>query len=240
MLAPPDLHLDATPYRVLHPTVHIRAEPTTSAAIRRSVRSGAFLWISAVDNNWATLEADGGFAMVDGAPLGLPVLIEPLPVIIHPLVSGNSDPTVQPAKPARLFRCQRCNSAFRTPMLLRGHSKNCSVCEPVGDRLPRVALLATTVHFVFESFLNSIEYASGGWAASHHRAGGAVQLEQCIDRTKTATGAFWASWALFRWLAQNTDCTMIGLAERAGDKVARSRLYTRLVTSWFERRTSTQ
>ena len=171
---PPTMHA----FRVVYPFVAVRSGPGTHFEKLGTKDKGDFVWVLRLEGGWASLaRPEGAWMLVDGAALDLPVLLQPVPECCVPLVPRPDDCEV--AEVAG----DDCDAAPRPP-------------RPPGR--PRVLLVATSSHFVFDSWLDESDakgetrrMGSPNWG---RRAGGRHHVVH-KKRLLVGVGAHWAAWA---------------------------------------------
>ena len=121
-------------FRVVYPFVAVRSGPGTHFEKLGTKDKGDFVWVLRLEGGWASLaRPEGAWMLVDGAALDLPVLLQPVPECCVPLVPRPDD-------------CEVAEVA--------GDAGDAAPRPPRPPGRPRVLLVATSSHFVFDSWLD--------------------------------------------------------------------------------------
>ena len=184
-------------FRVVYPFVAVRSGPGTHFEKLGTKDKGDFVWVVRLEGGWASLaRPEGAWMLVDGAALDLPVLLQPVPECCVPLVPRPDDCEVKE---------------------VAGDAADAEPRPPRPPGRPRVLLVATSSHFVFDSWLDESDakgetrrMGAPNWG---RRAGGRHHVVH-RKRLLVGVGAHWAAWAFFRFLDEECDCTALALSGR--------------------------
>lgn len=189
-----------TAFRVRYPFCVVRKGPSLASAKVGTKDCGDLIWVTAIKDGFAELFGGKGYMLVDGRTLKLPMLLEPVPPAAYPLVPRPNDREVDEVRHAEAG----------------GEDIRARRAAP----RPRVLLVATSSHFVFDSFLEDAA-RSGDLrepaAAPGTRPGYRHHVAHA-KRLLVGVGAHWAGWAFFRFLFEECDCDAVALTGRADEE----------------------